>query len=793
MGTPAYISPEMAAGRIRNLGPACDVFSLGATLYCILTDKPPFQSEDSNDPMRKAKACDFPLPITINPHVPMALQAVCCRAMQLDPQQRYGTALELAADVERWLGDEPVTAYREPIVERAFRWMRRHRAWAQAGVISVCIIAIVLMIATWLVNHARREAVALADANAQLAHREASARAEAIKRFAESRQTVDRWLTGFTEAVEYYPGVGPFRERMLSQAADDYSRFAKEQSDDPGLELERGRTLMRLGDLQRFLYRAEAAQQSYADAAVIFSALQSRAGAGADPTLEGANVKLRQGLLAVDVGDNDAAKSHYTEALKELDALAAREVDQQRLAQSLVDARVAYGNILADVGDREEAESQFRLAVEKQSALVRATPTNLALVGPLADVQVRLGQMLLLRGEQAGALAEFKRASGHWDRLVDLEPDHPKPRLSRAAAQIYMAGALRGGGEFEKAARAYQSAIDDYDALIKAIPDDPSYQENRALTQIDLAQLKISYGEPQSAIDLLATARDVLAALANRYRDFIRFQNEHAVCLDCLGEAQMELNKLPDALASFEGAEKTFVELAKSSPQVGEFLERCAIARSHIGQVQAAQGDWENSLKSLAQSIETLEQARILNPRQTSTLAVLATVLGRRGDVLTGSGQTEEAKQAYVQADATWQETIKTSPAAEHLHQAAAFMVLCPRFAALDGSRTLEYAERAVKAAPDNAFYKTTHGAALVRAKKATEAIDILEASSKLEGGDRGRALLFLALCQQQLGNSAEARRRLQGAKAWLASHRPGNAQLEMLASEIEELPGVKH
>jgi hypothetical protein len=103
----------------------------------------------------------------------------------------------------------------------------------------------------------------------------------------------------------------------------------------------------------------------------------------------------------------------------------------------------------------------------------------------------------------------------------------------------------------------------------------------------------------------------------------------------------------------------------------------------------------------------------------------------------------------------------------------------------------MEYAERATKAAPDNAFYKATHAAALVRGKKAAEAIEVLEASSKLEGGDRGRALLFLALCQHELGNSAEARRRLQGAKAWLANHRPGNVQLQMLVKEVENLPGL--
>jgi hypothetical protein len=117
LGTKAYMAPEQVDGKPAD--ERTDVFLLGATLYHLLTGQPPFYRGRPAKPPRQLK-----------PWIPAALQAICCKAMADDPQARYATAEQLAADVKRWLADEPVAVYREPLGQRLARWLRRHRTLA---------------------------------------------------------------------------------------------------------------------------------------------------------------------------------------------------------------------------------------------------------------------------------------------------------------------------------------------------------------------------------------------------------------------------------------------------------------------------------------------------------------------------------------------------------------------------------------------------------------------------------------------------------------------------------------
>src|SRR5207249_11861678 len=124
-GTPASRPPEQAAGRVDQIGPASDIYSLGATLYNLLTGAAPFPGTAS-EVLRLVQKHDFLPPRRVKREVPAALEAIVLRAMAFHPDDRYSSVNELARDVERWLADEPVGAYREPLVARAQRWMRRH-------------------------------------------------------------------------------------------------------------------------------------------------------------------------------------------------------------------------------------------------------------------------------------------------------------------------------------------------------------------------------------------------------------------------------------------------------------------------------------------------------------------------------------------------------------------------------------------------------------------------------------------------------------------------------------------
>src|SRR5207237_327586 len=127
LGTPAYMSPEQARGDLEHLGPQSDVYSLGATLYCLLTGKPPQEGEDVGELLRKVQRGEFPPPRQIDGSIDAALEAVCLKAMALRPEGRYATPRLLAEDIERWMADEPVGAWREPWTQTLVRWLTRHR------------------------------------------------------------------------------------------------------------------------------------------------------------------------------------------------------------------------------------------------------------------------------------------------------------------------------------------------------------------------------------------------------------------------------------------------------------------------------------------------------------------------------------------------------------------------------------------------------------------------------------------------------------------------------------------
>jgi WD40 repeat protein/serine/threonine protein kinase len=154
LGTPAYMSPEQAAGRLEQLGPASDVYSLGATLYSLLTGRPPIEGKDTAEVLRKAQNGEVVPPRRVKPHVPAALEAVCLKALARWPTARYPSALALAADVERWLADEPVSAWPEPWTVRAGRWGRRHRALVMAALAAVAVTLVGLTVGLFLLRAA---------------------------------------------------------------------------------------------------------------------------------------------------------------------------------------------------------------------------------------------------------------------------------------------------------------------------------------------------------------------------------------------------------------------------------------------------------------------------------------------------------------------------------------------------------------------------------------------------------------------------------------------------------------
>jgi len=144
LGTPQFMSPEQASGELDELGPATDVYSLGATLYMLLTGIAPLVGDDLRDLLRRVQQGQIRRPRQVRRDVPPALEAICLKAMNLSPNRRYPSARALADDLERWLADERVAVYREPLNERFGRWSRKHRT-AVTGAGALLTTAIVAL------------------------------------------------------------------------------------------------------------------------------------------------------------------------------------------------------------------------------------------------------------------------------------------------------------------------------------------------------------------------------------------------------------------------------------------------------------------------------------------------------------------------------------------------------------------------------------------------------------------------------------------------------------------------
>jgi len=165
MGTPSYMAPEQAAGRTKEIGPAADTYALGAVFYEMLTGRPPFQGASVYDTLLQVQTQEPVPPRQLNPAAPRDLETVCLKCLQKDPRKRYASADELADDLRRFLGGEPVQARPVGRAERLARWSRRNPRLAI--VTGLLLLALALGVPTiiwkWLEADAH-----LRDANTNL-------------------------------------------------------------------------------------------------------------------------------------------------------------------------------------------------------------------------------------------------------------------------------------------------------------------------------------------------------------------------------------------------------------------------------------------------------------------------------------------------------------------------------------------------------------------------------------------------------------------------------------------------
>jgi serine/threonine protein kinase len=170
LGTPSYMAPEQAAGKSQELGPACDIYGLGAVLYECITGRPPFRAETPLDTVMQVMDRDPPPPRLLNPNIDHDLETICLKCLEKDPRRRYATAEALAEDLQRYLNDETISARSFNVLDRLARTLVRSQhdiafhTWSTmvlivAGIIFATYVTVYLLIRLdqphWIILTAR--------------------------------------------------------------------------------------------------------------------------------------------------------------------------------------------------------------------------------------------------------------------------------------------------------------------------------------------------------------------------------------------------------------------------------------------------------------------------------------------------------------------------------------------------------------------------------------------------------------------------------------------------------------
>ncbi|MDB5305772.1 MAG: serine/threonine protein kinase [Phycisphaerales bacterium] len=233
VGTYRYMSPEQASGRAVVLDQRTDIYSLGITLYELLTLERALQGETREQLLRELESVDPRPPRAIDKAIPPELQTILSKAAAKEPGDRYPTARALADDLGRFLRDEPIRARPPSVLDKAVKWTRRHRPLAISALVMLFITAVGLLASTLLIARAQSKTAAAYVAERNKATEANIQRARADKRYKQARDELDFVTRVAAEEMANKPEFGQVRRELLEAALVYYQSFLEERKDDP--------------------------------------------------------------------------------------------------------------------------------------------------------------------------------------------------------------------------------------------------------------------------------------------------------------------------------------------------------------------------------------------------------------------------------------------------------------------------------------------------------------------------------------------------------------------------------
>jgi serine/threonine-protein kinase len=479
LGTPSYMAPEQAAGRGGDIDERTDVYGLGAILYEILTDRPPFLSGDLGELLARVLTEDPERPRRLWPQAPTALEAVCLKALAKRPEDRYPDAAELGREVRRWLDDEPVRAYPDPVTARALRWGRRHRPLVAAGAALLVAAVAGLSLTTALVARAEGKTRSALERVTQEQDRTLQEHARASVNYRRALATVNRYCTEVSEEqLLTEPGLQGLRKALLADALKFYQELSHDPESDPQTEAEAARAARRLADLSEEL----------------------------TPGAE--------------------APALYRQAIDRLARLAEAHPDEPAFVVELGETWNRLGGDLKVRGDAAGAEAAFTEAQALGERLEREHPGRGDHLRLLGRVHNNLGLLRHTADRPDDAAAEYEKALALREEFARAHPKDTAAQAERAQTLNNLAALCRARHEPGKAERLYKQALD----VLRPLAGRLTFAADLAETLNNLGELYRQTERPAQAEGAYAEAIPLFDRLRHENPTVVRFKVSAAWC-----------------------------------------------------------------------------------------------------------------------------------------------------------------------------------------------------------------------------------------------------------------------
>jgi serine/threonine-protein kinase len=637
IGTPAYMAPEQAEGRSDLFDGRTDIYGLGAILFEILTGRPPHLGKSALDVLRRIVGEPTPRARDALPSVPRPLDAICARAMAKAPAERYPSARALVEDVQRWLADEPVSVWREPLATRARRWLARRRALVGAAAAAVLVALVSVTAAAVILNQARQresEARALAEHNYQLA-----------------RAAVDRYHTEVSESVLLHePGLEPLRRRLLEAAREFYDRFAREHSQDPEARGELGKALFRLAQVTGELDAPAAALALHAQAATLFEQLAAEHPEVAEYQSDLAGCYHHMGRLSRLADRLDQAEGYYRKALAGWERLEHDHPGEAEYRCGLARSRLGLGNHCWVARRLDEARRHYEQAEATWQALLRQRPRQAEYRRDLAVVRHNLARVLADLGQRDRAEATYKEALAIQEALV-----REQPRISQyqndLARTYFNVGELHARTDQPgRAAPAWRQAEARWKALTRDHPAVPDFQVSLAEVYSRLAGLYRSAGKTKEAEQACEECLALRRTLAADSKSAAHLRADLARGLAELGGVYRAARQVAKAETAYLEAVGLLAKVAAEEPAVPFYRRELARAYSELGLLRLERGPTAAAAEVLGKALvlwQGLARAHPDDPDHALGLGVCCNNLGNRARQ---AGEPAAALDWYGQA-----------------------------------------------------------------------------------------------------------------------------------------------